>query len=60
MKVINMTEKISHYDIADHLGIREEMALYLDACIEEADGDVTFIAKALDDIARSCRMIKNS
>jgi probable addiction module antidote protein len=29
------------------------MALYLDACIEEADGDATFIAKALGDIARA-------
>ncbi|EAQ75547.1 transcriptional regulator, Cro/CI family protein [Synechococcus sp. WH 5701] len=31
----------------------EEMAAYLDACIEEADGDVAFIAKALGDIARA-------
>jgi probable addiction module antidote protein len=29
------------------------MALYLDACIEEADGDAAFIAKALGDIARA-------
>ncbi|HHG2225300.1 TPA: addiction module antidote protein, partial [Synechococcus sp. WH 5701] len=34
------------------------MAAYLDACIEEADGDVAFIAKALGDIARAQGMTK--
>ena len=29
------------------------MAAYLEACIEEAHGDATFIAKALGDIARA-------
>jgi probable addiction module antidote protein len=29
------------------------MAAYLEACIEEADGDPAFIAKALGDIARA-------
>jgi probable addiction module antidote protein len=29
------------------------MALYLDACIAESDGDAAFIAKALGDIARA-------
>jgi probable addiction module antidote protein len=43
----------SSYDVAEHLRTPEEMALYLDACIEEADGDATFIAKALGDIARA-------
>jgi len=43
----------SRYDVAEHLRTPEEMALYLDACIEEADGDATFIAKALGDIARA-------
>jgi len=28
------------------------MAAYLEACIEEAEGDAAFIAQALDDIAR--------
>src|SRR6266852_1636856 len=31
----------------------EEMAAYLEACFEEADGDAAFIAKALGDIARA-------
>lgn len=43
----------SNYDVAEHLRTPEEMALYLDACIEEADGDAAFIAKALGDIARA-------
>jgi len=32
------------------------MAAYLEACIEEADGDAAFIAKALGHIARAQRM----
>ncbi len=31
----------------------EEMAAYLEACLEEANGDAAFIAKALGDIARA-------
>ena len=45
--------KTMTYDVADHLRTTEEMALYLDACIEESDGDAAFIAKALGDIARA-------
>ncbi len=41
------------YDVSEHLRTPEEMALYLDACIEESDGDAAFIAKALGDIARA-------
>jgi len=29
------------------------MAAYVEACIEEADGDAAFIAKAMGDIARA-------
>lgn len=45
--------KTMAYDVAEHLRTPEEMALYLDACIEESDGDAAFIAKALGDIARA-------
>jgi len=45
--------KTSRYDVAEHLRTPEEMAAYLEACIEEADGDATFIAKALGNIARA-------
>jgi probable addiction module antidote protein len=41
------------YDVAEHLRTPTEMAAYLDACIEEANGDAAFIAKALGDIARA-------
>ena len=43
----------SRYDVAEHLRTPEEMAAYLEACLEEAQGDATFIAKALGDIARA-------
>lgn len=45
--------KTTKYDVAEHLRTPEEMAAYLEACIEEADGDAGFIAKALGDIARA-------
>jgi probable addiction module antidote protein len=41
------------YDVAEHLRTPEEMAAYLEVCIEEADGNAAFIAKALGDIARA-------
>jgi probable addiction module antidote protein len=41
------------YDVAEYLRIPEEMAAYLEACIEEADGEAAFIAKALGDISRA-------
>jgi probable addiction module antidote protein len=34
------------------------MAVYLEACLEEANGDAAFIAKALGDIARAKGMAK--
>lgn len=43
----------SRYDIAEHLRTPEEMAAYLEACFEEANGNAAFIAKALGDIARA-------
>ena len=41
------------YDVAEHLRTREDMAAYLEASIEEADGDAAFVAKGLGDIARA-------
>jgi DNA-binding phage protein len=41
------------YDVVEHLRTPEEMAAYLYACIEEANGDRAFIAKALEDIDRA-------
>ena len=51
-----MKTKTSPWDVAEHLRTPKEMAAYLEACIEEADGDAAFIAKALGDIARAQRM----
>lgn len=45
--------KTSRYDVTEHLRTPEEMAAYLEACLEEADGDAAFVAKALGDIARA-------
>ena len=45
--------KITRYDVAEHLRTPEEMAAYLEACIEEAHGDAAFVAKSLGDIARA-------
>ena len=43
----------TRYDVTENLRTPEEMAAYLEASLEEADGDATFIAKALGDIARA-------
>jgi len=45
--------KTTRYDVVQHLRTPEEMAAYLEACLEEANGDAAFIAKALGDIARA-------
>lgn len=43
----------SKYDVTEYLKTPEQMAQYLDACIEESNGDAALIAKALGDIARA-------
>ncbi len=45
--------KTTRYDVAEHLRTPEDMAAYLEACLEEANGDASFITKALGDIARA-------
>ncbi len=45
--------KTTPYDVAEHLRAPEEMAAYLEACLEEADGDAAFVTKALGDIVRA-------
>ncbi len=39
--------KTSRYDVAEHLRTPAEMAAYLEACLEESNGDAAFVAKAL-------------
>lgn len=50
--------KTTPYDVTEHLQTDEDMAAYLEACIEESDNDAGFIAKALGDIARAKGMTK--
>lgn len=47
-----MKTNLTEYDVANHLRSPEEMAAYLEASIIESDGDASFVAKALGDIAR--------
>ena len=46
----------TRYDVAEHLRTPEERADYLEACLEDAEGDAAFVAKALGDIARATGM----
>jgi probable addiction module antidote protein len=48
-----MTEKFTRYDTADYLKSDEDMAAYLDACIEDDPGDGSLIRVALGTIARA-------
>jgi probable addiction module antidote protein len=48
-----MAEQFSRWDSAEYLKTEEDMANYLDACMEEAGDDPAFIAKALGTIARA-------
>ncbi|MCA9422374.1 MAG: putative addiction module antidote protein [Nitrospira sp.] len=43
----------TRYDVAEHLPTPQDMAGYLEGCLEEADGNVAFIAKAPGDFARA-------
>jgi probable addiction module antidote protein len=45
--------KLKKWDSAEHLITEEDMALYLEACLQEAGDDAAFIAKALGTIARA-------
>ena len=54
------TPKLSKWDSAEHLKTDEDMAAYLEACLEEAGDDAAFIAKALGNIARSKGMTQLS
>ena len=47
------TVKLRKWDSAEHLKTEEDMAQYLEACLQEAGDDAAFIAKALGNIARA-------
>ena len=49
-----MTKAVTtKYEVSEHLRTPQEMAAYLEMCMEEANGDAAFITKALGDIARA-------
>lgn len=48
-----MTEQFTRWDPVDHLKSDEDMALYLDACLDEDTGDGKVVRAALNDIARA-------
>lgn len=47
------TIKLRKWDTVDYLKTEEDMAMYLEACLQEAGDDASFIAAALGDIARA-------
>jgi probable addiction module antidote protein len=51
--MVRKKEKFSRYDVVDYLKTEEDMAAYLEACMEEAGDDAAYIAAALGDIARA-------
>ena len=54
------TLKQRKWDSAEHLKTDEDMAAYLEACLEEAGDDAAFIAKALGNIPRAKGMTQLS
>jgi probable addiction module antidote protein len=51
-----MAISTTRWDSAEHLKTEEDMQLYLEACLEEADDDPTLIVHALGVIARAKNM----
>ena len=51
-----MTVNTTRWNSAEYLKTEEEIQLYLEACLEEAEDDPAFIAHALDVIARAKNM----
>lgn len=45
--------ELKKWDAAEHLQTEEDIALYLQACIDEAGDDAAYIAKALGTVARA-------
>jgi len=46
------------FDVADYLKTARDRAAYLEACVDQAPGDVAFLAKALGDVARARGMTR--
>ncbi|MBS9427919.1 putative addiction module antidote protein [Photorhabdus akhurstii] len=48
-----MNEQFTRWDSTEYLKTKVDMAMYLNACIEEAGDDPAFIVRALGTIARA-------
>jgi probable addiction module antidote protein len=48
-----MAEKFTQWDPVDHLTTEEDMAIYLEACLDDDPGDGSLIRAALNDISRA-------
>ncbi|MDC4545780.1 putative addiction module antidote protein [Acinetobacter baumannii] len=55
-----MAIKLRKWDSAEHLKTEEDMQAYLQACIDESNGDAAFIAKTLGNIAKAKGMTQLS
>jgi probable addiction module antidote protein len=55
-----MPEKFSRYDSAEYLQTDDDVARYLEACVEEGGDDPAFMAHALGVIARARNMVQLS
>jgi probable addiction module antidote protein len=49
----SQSKKLTRYDVADHLCSPEELAAYLDVWFDEFPDDISGIARAVGDIART-------
>ncbi len=52
-----MAVKLKEWNILEQLKTEEDIALYLTACFEDADGDTEFIVHALQDAAKARSLI---
>ena len=48
-----MSETFTKWDVVDHLETKEDVRLFIEACIEEDPGDGSLIRAALNDVARA-------
>ena len=55
-----MAIKLRKWDSAEHLKTEEDMQAYLQACIDESNGDAACIAKAVGNIAKAKGMAQLS
>ena len=54
----NRRPRTTLFDVADYLKTARHRAAYLEACVDQAPGDVAFLAKALGDVARALGMTR--